>query len=306
MYNNILVPLDGSKRSEAILRHVEDLAGHYSAAVIFLRVVGPVPPNVGPEGAYSLLPEDLERWTKQAESYLTALQKEFFEKGIEAQMRVIQGSAAETITEVAESEGVDLIAMTSHGWAGLSRVFYGSVAAGVLHRVDRPLLLIRAQEEAKTQDYDKEVDMYSTILVPLDGSKRAEAILRHVEDLARRYGATVIFLCVVEPVPLRVGLEGAYTVLREESERRIKQAESYLATLQEGFCGKGIEAQARVAHGSAVEAITKTAEREGVDLIAMASHGRTGLSQVFYGNVAAGVLHRIDRPLLLIRSRDNE
>ena len=55
-----------------------------------------------------------------------------------------------------------------------------------------------------------------------------------------------------------------------------------------------------------MQAITKIAEREGVDLIAMASHGWTGLSQVFYGSVTAGVLHRIDRPLLLIRSRDNE
>jgi nucleotide-binding universal stress UspA family protein len=248
----------------------------------------------------------LERWTKQAESYLAAMQEAFCEKGIEVQRCVTQGAVVEAIIEVAESEGVDLIAMTSHGRTGLSRVFYGSVAAGVLHRVDRPLLLIRSQEGARTQDYDEEVDMYSTILVPLDGSKRAEAILRHVEDLAGRYGATVIFLRVVAPVHLRVGLEGDYMVLREEFERCMKQAENYLAVLQERFREKGVEAQVRVAHGSAVEAITETAKREGVDLIAMASHGRTGLSQVFYGSVAAGVLHRVDRPLLLIRSRNDE
>jgi len=149
--------------------------------------------------------------------------------------------------------------------------------------------------------------MYNNILVPLDGSKRAEAILRHAEDLAGRYGATVIFLRVVESVPLIVGLEETYAVLREEFERRVKQAGSYLAALQEGFYEKGIEARTCVVHGSAVEAIIiETAEREGADLIAMASHGRTGLSQVFYGSVAAGVLHRIDRPLLLIRSRNDE
>jgi nucleotide-binding universal stress UspA family protein len=139
----------------------------------------------------------------------------------------------------------------------------------------------------------------------LDGSRRAEAILPHVEDLAGRYGATVILMRVVEPVPLRVGLEGAYTVLREEFERRTEQAESYLAALQGEFREKGIKAHTRTVYGSAVEAITETAEREGADLIAMASHGRTGLSQVFYGSVAAGVLHRIDRPLLLVRSRDD-
>ena len=148
--------------------------------------------------------------------------------------------------------------------------------------------------------------MYNTILVPLDGSKRAEAILRHVEDLARRYGATVIFLRVVEPVPLSTGLGGAYTVLQAESERRTKQAQSYLAALQGEYRQKGIEVRTRVDYGSAVAVIIRAAEREGADLIAMASHGRSGLSQVFYGSVAAGVLHRVDRPLLLIRSRDDE
>ena len=123
--------------------------------------------------------------------------------------------------------------------------------------------------------------MYSIILVPLDGSRRAEAILRHVGDLAGRCGATVIFLRVVEPVPLSVGLKGAYTVLREEFERRTKQAESYLAALQGEYHEKGNEVRIHVVHGSAVEAIIKTAEREGADLIAMASHGRTGLPRVF-------------------------
>ena len=148
--------------------------------------------------------------------------------------------------------------------------------------------------------------MYSTILVPLDGSKRAEAILCHAEDLARHYDAKVILLQVVEPVPLGVGLEGAYTVLPEDFERWTKQAESYLAALQGEFREKGIEARTCVASGPVVDVIIRAAEREGADLIAMASHGRTGLSQVFYGSVAAGVLHRVDRPLLLIRSRDEK
>jgi len=147
--------------------------------------------------------------------------------------------------------------------------------------------------------------MYKAILVPLDGSKRAEAILGHVEELAQRYHARVILLRVVEPVPISVGLEGSYVVFREEYERQIAQAEAYLAGLQGEFREKGIEAQTRVDHGSVVEAIINVAEHEGADLVAMASHGRSGLSQVFYGSVAAGVLHRIDRPLLLIRSRND-
>jgi nucleotide-binding universal stress UspA family protein len=148
--------------------------------------------------------------------------------------------------------------------------------------------------------------MYKTILVPLDGSKRAEAILPHVEDLAGRYDATLILLCVVEPVSLAIGYEPTYVVLRDGFERRTQEAESYLAGLQGEFREKGIQAQTSVVNGSVVDAIIKAAEHEGADLIALASHGRSGLSQVFYGSVAAGVLHRIDRPLLLIRSRDGE
>ena len=145
--------------------------------------------------------------------------------------------------------------------------------------------------------------MYNTILVPLDGSKRAEAILRHVEDLAGRCGAEVIFLQVVEPVPLVVGLQGAPMVLpQQELDQRTKRAQSYLAARQGEFREKGIEARTRIAYGPVVEAIIDSAEREGADLIAIASHGRSGLSRVFYGSVAAGVLHRVDRPLLLIRS----
>jgi len=148
--------------------------------------------------------------------------------------------------------------------------------------------------------------MYKTILVPLDGSKRAEAILSHIEELSTLYHARVIFLQVVEPPPLIVGPEGDIALHQREIERWAKQAESYLSALQGEFQTKGINTKKHVINGPVVEAIIKVAEQEGADLIALASHGRSGLLQVFYGSVAAGVLHRIDRPLLLIRSRGNE
>jgi nucleotide-binding universal stress UspA family protein len=147
--------------------------------------------------------------------------------------------------------------------------------------------------------------MYDTILVPLDGSKRAERILPHVEELAQRYGAKVVFLRVVEPPTVMTGPEGVSTGFYQgQFDQQAQEADSYLAARQGEFREKGIEVQKRVTYGSVVEAIIRVAEREKTDLIAMASHGRSGLSQVFYGSVAAGVLHRIDRPLLLIRSQD--
>ena len=143
--------------------------------------------------------------------------------------------------------------------------------------------------------------LYQKILVPLDGSKRAEAILPHVENMAQCYQAQVFLLQVVEPRPLLI--DGTYAVPDVvEHEEHLKIAEKYLRSLQGELREKGIEAKTRVAQGPVVTEIIETAERESIDLIAMASHGRTGLARVFYGSVAAGVLHRIDRPLLLVRS----
>lgn len=149
--------------------------------------------------------------------------------------------------------------------------------------------------------------MYKTILVPLDGSERAEAILPHVENLGRCYQAKIIFLQVVEPPPRVMRHDSFYeAVTRTEVERWTEEARAYLAGLQAEFKRHEIESEVQVAHGHVVEAITQVAEQERADLIAMASHGRTGLARVFYGSVAAGVLHRIDRPLLLVRSLEHE
>jgi nucleotide-binding universal stress UspA family protein len=137
----------------------------------------------------------------------------------------------------------------------------------------------------------------------LDGSKRAEAILPHVEELAQRYEATVIFVRVLEPLPYVAGPEGMPIALREkELEQRREDAEAYVEARRGEFREKGIQAKAVIFQGPVVEAISDAAEREDADLIAIASHGRSGLSQCFYGSVAAGVLHRADRPLLVVRS----
>ena len=149
--------------------------------------------------------------------------------------------------------------------------------------------------------------MYKTILVPLDGSKRAEAILPHVEELAQRFGAKVIFLRIEEDV-MMLGYDEVVdlSAYQQNRDRRKKDAESYLAGLEGVLKEKNISAKRIVSFGSVVQSILDTAEREGADLIAMASHGRSSLSRVFYGSVAAGVLHRVDRPLLIIRSRGVE
>jgi nucleotide-binding universal stress UspA family protein len=113
----------------------------------------------------------------------------------------------------------------------------------------------------------------------------------------------VILLTVVDPPPYIEVPEEFDVVLHQQQLERLEQrARDYLSALEDSLHEKGIKAQKRILHGPVVEAILTIADREKADLIAIASHGRTGLAQVFYGSVAAGVLHRIDRPLLLIRS----
>jgi nucleotide-binding universal stress UspA family protein len=146
--------------------------------------------------------------------------------------------------------------------------------------------------------------MYDIILVPLDGSTRAETILPYVEDLALGRKSKVILLQVIEPSMLMVtpyDMVPYYDTAL--AERVVAEAKNYLAGRQGEFQEKGIEAESLVEQGAVVQSILAVADRKNANLIAMASHGRTGLARVFYGSVAAGVLQSADRPLLLVRAQ---
>jgi nucleotide-binding universal stress UspA family protein len=145
VYKKILVPLDGSKRAEAILPHVEQLAQRYQAKVIFLKVIE-FQIVTGLEGAYvPLTDQEFDQTINQTEKYLAGIKGEFKEKKIDTQTCFLHGQVVNEIIKLAAREAVDLIAMASHGRGGLARAFYGSVAAGVLQNVDRPLLIIRSR-----------------------------------------------------------------------------------------------------------------------------------------------------------------
>ncbi|HSO20169.1 MAG TPA: universal stress protein [Desulfosarcina sp.] len=147
--------------------------------------------------------------------------------------------------------------------------------------------------------------MYQTILVPLDGSPRAEAILPHVEQLALRYGARVLLLHVDAEPPLLlerdevVDLQGYMAQCRQ----RQRGIDDYLQRIIADWQNKGIAAERRLGRGPVVATIIETAARAQADLVAMASHGRSGWDRTFYGSVSAGVLQQIDRPLLIVRSQ---
>lgn len=145
MYRKILVPLDGSKHAEAILPHVKELASCLDAAVVLMQVVEPAIIYASPYDSYpELTLEEVNERGEAVDQYLAGIEAEFTERHIQVDRRVEYGPVVMTIIDVAAREEADLVAMTSQGRSGLARVFYGSVAAGVLQRIDRPLLLVRS------------------------------------------------------------------------------------------------------------------------------------------------------------------
>jgi nucleotide-binding universal stress UspA family protein len=147
MYNLILVPLDGSPRAERILPYVEALAQKFDSKLLLLQIVEPLVTGVSPyDSGTMFVAEEIDRRTQEAKAYLAGLQGELREKQINSETIVEYGSIVSTIQELADQHNADLIAMASHGRSGLARVFYGSVASGILNQAKRPLLVIRAQE----------------------------------------------------------------------------------------------------------------------------------------------------------------
>jgi nucleotide-binding universal stress UspA family protein len=307
MIRTIMVPLDGSKRAERILPYVAEMARRLNASLFLLQVVEPNIESSGSQAAHQEEAiKDFRQRTNEAEIYLNGIDNQWQAQGLRVQNLVAHGDIVKTILRIAQSGSVDLIAMASHGRTGISRVFYGSITAGILQQVDRPLLVIRS--EGEEEQNAAEISLIKKILVPLDGSRRAERILPYVEELAHSFDARVVFLRVVEIDFVYTTPLSSYTITELRASEHVKlreNAEVYLGGLKGEFREKGIQASSFVADPPVVGAIINAVEREGADLIALASHGRTGLARVFYGSVAAGVLHQIDRPLLLIRAEDH-
>lgn len=151
--------------------------------------------------------------------------------------------------------------------------------------------------------------MYTKILVPLDGSELAETIMPNVEELARLFNSTVILLQVLE-LPHLVGLpkgevfDALPQMTPAEVNQYLSETRRYLDEVVERLKGKGIDARGLVEYGPVVVTIMRVARQEEVGLIALASHGRGGMTDVYYGSVAAGILQRIDRPLLIVRAQN--
>lgn len=145
--------------------------------------------------------------------------------------------------------------------------------------------------------------MFRRVLIPLDGSERAEAILAFAAEVAGPLDAELLLLRVVEPISPAVAVAEAGVVSAGVLEMREREARQYLAALAERLEAKGLRVRMLVRLGWPAAEIPAVAAREGADLIAMSTHGRTGLDRVLFGSVAEAVLRAAPVPVLMIRAK---
>jgi|WetSurMetagenome_2_1015567.scaffolds.fasta_scaffold65733_2 nucleotide-binding universal stress UspA family protein len=149
--------------------------------------------------------------------------------------------------------------------------------------------------------------MYKKIMVPLDGSKLAECVLPHVETIARGYNATeVVLIQVVEPLSIPYGREISQLKSFEqakafESHNRI-EAETYLKSVAANLNANDIKTSIEVLDGKAAEALSDYVNKNGVDLVVIATHGRSGVSRWVWGSVTDRLLRAVCVPVLMIRA----
>jgi nucleotide-binding universal stress UspA family protein len=148
--------------------------------------------------------------------------------------------------------------------------------------------------------------MYKRVVVPLDGSPLAEGMLRFIVDIAGPLDLEVVLLRVIAPLVPRV-TDGSRLMLVEDFSGRMASAREYLAPLAAQLRRKGIRVRTEVRHGEpVVDEIIAGAREVEADLIAMTTHGRSGLGRFLFGSVAEAVLRQAEVPVFLMRMTETQ
>jgi nucleotide-binding universal stress UspA family protein len=300
MYSKVLIPLDGSKTAEKVLPYARYLAGKFKIPVELLAVIdiAAMATHISAEKVRHL-DTLIEDGVRASTTYLRGIATTF--RDAEVTCTVEKDRAEEAIINRGEADSAMLIAMATHGRSGLNRFLLGSVAEKVLRGSANPLLLIRATEEAKGEGEAK----LASIVVPLDGSELAESVLPMVATMAKKLDLEVVlFRAYHVPYNAYAGDDG-YMVNYDELIASVRdEANEYLekkvaevkklgvakvsAVTKEGFAGDEIITMGR-----------KTADR----LIAMCSHGRSGVKRWVLGSVTETVVRHSGDPVLVVRAK---
>lgn len=295
MFRHLLVPLDGSHLAEAVLPVAAAVARALGARVTLQHVVEPAaPPTV--HGDVHLTAE------AEALAYLERIAARLAGEGVHAAVQVDYGADVSlTIARRAAESGADLIVLCTHGSGGMRAMLFGRVAEQVLARGVTPVLLLAPAAAQRDGAF-----AVRRLLVSLDGSAMAEAALPAAMDLARGFAAEVLVVMVVPTVATMTDDRAAAARLMPTAGAALLDAEAaraaeYLDGVRGRLSREGVTATVVVERGEPVRVLLDRLARPDVDLMVMATHGRSGVSAVWAGSVASRVVAHAPRPLLLVR-----
>ena len=270
MFERILVPLDGSELAEAILPQLRGALFRPGVDLILVRAV-PRPYGMDTEAGRAMAAlEDC------AADYLRMMERWLTGQGARVRTVIRRGPAAETILAVGGEEGASLIALSTHGRTGIGRWVLGSVAEKVLRASPMPVLAMRAAAGPREQ-------AFRTLVVAIDSSDLSLEAVAPAIELARAFGSRV------RPVHVCEGPECAVPVPQ--------MTEAY-----ERFREAGIPVEPVMAQGDPATGLLDACRECSADVIAIATHGRSGISRWALGSVAEKVLRASTIPLLVVRA----
>jgi nucleotide-binding universal stress UspA family protein len=299
LFKKILVPLDGSKLSENALEPAIKLAQASGAELILLSVPVMKHVMVMPEysGYATLLPEQsLEDSRHDFLEYLEHVRENRLPPNLPVRIEIVEGDEASVIVDQAFSAQADLVVMATHGRSGLSRWMMGSVTEKVLQQAHCPVLAVRS---------DKPIER---MLITLDGSAPSEAALEPGLTLAQALAAKVTLLQVqsgqdyVSPreVERLDAVEKGLGLRLQDSVYYAAEAYlDYLKTRYESVVEGSLDVA--VLDGPPARRIIQYIEENEIDLVVMATHGRTGLSRWLYGSITEKVLRAADCAKFIMR-----
>lgn len=289
MYKTVLVPLDGSSLAENALHYATPLAEAEEGRMVLVRAINTTDLAIDIVGQITYPDPSVEEVQSSAEKYLDFVS---LTHGYpRTDIITYTGRPATMILECEQKTRANLIVMSTHGRSGVSRWMLGSVTEKVLQQAQVPMLIVRDRRPLKR------------ILVPLDGSTRAEIIMRHAIHLATVFDAELTLLRVL--AKKRDSLTSRIVTLLPDAINATAPAiepdqdTKYLLDAAKRLVPTHIPVKVQEQVGDPAEMILQVSR--GHDLIAMSTHGYSGLERYLYGSVMEKVLRAADRPMLIVR-----
>lgn len=287
----ILFPTDFSRCAERAFSHAAYLADRHEAELHVLHVVET--PTAPGSLFMDLTVTDEDIAEQTADPSLAGQITETYTDVRIVNAQRHSASIPAAILRYAEQEDLDLIVMGTHGRRGIDRLFSGSVAEEVVRRATCPVFTVCARHRSES------LEAMRRILVPIDFSEHSEAALRYAGELATTYGADLDLLHVIE----EMAMPGVYGIVATPLDTGAVQARVREALAEQASdTGAPGRARTEVVVGHTAAVVLDYAEEHGVDLIVIATHGRTGLKRFLMGSVAEKVAREAPCPVFIVKS----